>query len=324
MPGKSLTTAARLLKCGRPLLGGGLCPAWRLALVGVVILGAWFGEPALAAAQEGTPPEGEVAFCLVSVSSESRELRVGEAIHIWIWGMGVEPDTWKLTVEGEGSAALLGAQKLDSWAEFVEWTIVGGREGKVTFSASMDCRKPGDGVDSLTLTVLPADTEPIPTLTTPPSSDFCTARMTVSDPEVEVGEEFFAWFMGAGTEQRSWNLDISGEGSAKVVGVREIDPEYVEWRLEAVAAGRVRLVGEMRCLAPGDGSSPGEVVILEPGSRSDATPGAGPAEGWGRTVRIYMAGAWRMLATVEGVLMGILLVVMGVLVYLMARRPRRT
>ena len=306
---------------------------WLVALASVVVLAAGFGSGASVAAQERTSPadalptpapEQGIDLCLVALSVEGRELRIGETMRLWIWGLGVEPSGWNLEVDGTGSVALRGAREINTVAELVEWTVVGEREGEVTLSVGMVCEKPGDGTDSLTLTVLPAVPESLPNPTPQPSADFCVAHLSVSEREVAMGDVFYAWFVGAGTEPRSWNLTLDGEGSARIVGTRELDPEYVEWQLEAVDVGTVRLIGAMSCVQPGEGFSTSEIVITQPeggtlGQRGTmdqtgvATPGvATPGNG--------STGAPSTMVTIQAVLMTVLLATLVVLTYLVRRR----
>ena len=227
---------------------------------------------------------------------------------LWGRGVGVEPGSWNLELEGDGSLALRGARNVASWAEMVEWAFTGETKGQVTISASMTCRKPGNSADSLTLTVLPSEPEAPPTPHS--TADFCTTHLSLSDHQVQVGEGFYAWFVGAGTGPRSWNLTMSGDGSARVLGTRELDPEYVEWELEAVSLGSLRLTGEMNCLQAGEGASSREVVIVE--SR-DGSRGLNPF-GWIRTQGT--------VATIEAALLVVLVAVLAALVYLLIRRRR--
>ncbi len=271
-------------------------------------------------AQEGTPVPGQgVDACLVSVSAERRELRVGESMHLWIWGAGVEPGSWDLKVGGDGSLSLQGARVLDPDAEFVEWTVVGEREGEITVSVGMACRKPGIGTDSLTLTVLPPDAEPIPNPTAQSGADSCIVHISVSHREVVVGDEFSVWFVGVGTEERSWNLAMEGDGSATLVGTRELDPEYVEWRLEAVRAGTVGLVGRMNCVQGGEGVSSGEVMIVERGAESRNNPAAQTGTG-STAVGDQESSAWGTATIVQAGLMAALVGALAVLVYVLLRR----
>ena len=240
-------------------------------------------------------------------------------MHLWIWGAGVEPGSWELEVGGNGSLSLQGARVLDPDAEFVEWTVVGEREGEITVSVSMACRKPGTGSDSLTLTVLPPDAEPIPNPTAQPGADSCIVHLNVSHREVVVGDEFSVWFVGVGTEERSWNLAMEGDGSATLVGTRELDPEYVEWRLEAVQAGTVGLVGRMDCLPAGEGISSSEIVIVERGAESLNRPAA--QTGTGSTAAgEHWTIAWGTTTIVQAGLMAALIGALAVLVYVLIRR----
>ncbi len=280
-----------------------------MALVIVVALGIAFSAWELVQAQDGTPePEPEVDFCLVSLSAETTTLRAGEPLRVWVWGVGVEPGSWDLELDGDGSLALRGARNVASWAEMVEWTFTGATEGHVTISASMTCRESGNGADSLTLTVLPMKPEGTPTPQS--AANFCTTHLSLSDQQVQVGDGFYAWFVGAGTGPRSWNLSMSGEGSARVVGTRELDSEYVEWELEAVSPGILRLTGAMDCTQPGDGASTGEVAIVE---SSDESAESNPLS-WFRTQGT--------VATVEAALLVVLVAVLAALVYLLIRRPQ--
>ena len=271
-------------------------------------------------AQEGTPVPGQgVDACLVSVSAERRELRIGESMHLWIWGAGVEPGSWDLKVGGDGSLSLQGARVLDPDAEFVEWTVVGEREGETTVSVSMACRKPGIGSDSLTVTVLPPDAEQIRDPTAQPSADSCTVHLSVSHQEVVVGDEFSVWFVGAGTQERSWNLTMEGDGSATLVGTRELDPEYVEWRLEAVSTGTVRLIGRMDCVQGGEGVSSSEIVIVERGAETRTWPAAQTGTG-STAVGDQESSAWGTATIVQASLMAALVGALAVLVYVLLRR----
>lgn len=283
-----------------------MCPAMALGLAIALSIALITWVPVKA--QGGASgPEPEVDFCLVSLSAEKATLRIGEPLRVWVWGVGVEPDSWNLEVDGDGSLALRGARELASWAEMVELTFAGNAEGQVTISASMTCRKPGNGADSLTLTVLPAEPEVTPTPQS--TTNFCTTHLSLSDQQVKVGDGFYAWFVGAGTGPRSWNLTMSGDGSARVVGTRELDPEYVEWELEAVSPGVLCLTGQMNCLQAGEGTSSGEVVITEAANQFGAA----------QTRRIWTP---RTVATIEAALLVVLLAVLAALVYLLIRRRR--
>jgi hypothetical protein len=240
-------------------------------------------------------------------------------MHLWIWGAGVEPGSWDLEVGGNGSLSLQGARVLDPAAEFVEWTVAGEREGEITVLVSMACRKPGIGTDSLTLTVLPPDAEPIPDPTVQPGADSCIVHLSVSYQEVAVGDEFSVWFVGVGTEERSWNLAMEGDGSATLVGTRELDPQYVEWRLEAVRAGTVRLVGRMNCLQGGEGVSSSEIVIVERGAESQDSPAAQTGTG-STAVGDQESSAWGTATIVQAGLMAALVGALAVLVYVLIRR----
>ena len=251
--------------------------------------------------------------CLVSVSAERRELRVGESMHLWVWGVGVEPDSWDLEVLGDGSLGLRGASVSNPDAELVEWTVVGEREGQVSVSVSMVCREPGTGTDSLTLTVLPA--EPAPQ----PAADFCSVHLSVSHERVSVGDEFRVWFVGAGTVERSWTLAMEGDGLTTLAGTRELDPEYVEWRLEAVAAGTVGLVGRMDCLESGEGVSSGQIVIVERGAEIHTGP-AGQTGTGSTAVGDHESSTWGTATIVQAGLMAALIGVLVVLVYVLLRR----
>lgn len=275
-----------------------------LAIALSIALSVW--EPVRA--QDGAPdPEPEADFCLVSLSAEKTTLRVGEPLRVWVWGVGVEPVSWDLEVDGDGSLALRGARRIESWTEMVEWTFTGAGEGQVTISASMICQKPGNGADSLTLTVLPAEPEGTPTPQS--TANFCTTHLSLSDQQVQVGDGFYAWFVGAGTEPRSWNLTMSGDGSARVIGTRELDPEYVEWELEAVSPGVLRLAGQMNCLQAGEATGSGEVVVTEEVGQFEA-------------VQIRRIWTPRTVATIEAALLVVLLAVLAALVYLLIRRRR--
>ena len=288
---------------------------WRIELLrnlpvapaGIMMaLGIALSARATAEAQDVTPaPEPEADFCLVSLSAEKATLRIGEPLRVWVWGIGVEPGSWDLGLDGDGSLALRGARELTSWAEMVELTLAGVAEGKASISASMICRKPGNGADSLTLTVLPAEPEVSPTPQS--TANLCTTHLSLSDHQVPVGDSFYVWFVGAGTGPRSWNLAMSGDGSAQLVGTRELDPKYVEWELEAVSPGSVRLTATMDCAQLGNGVSSGEVAITE------ETDPFGAAQ----TKRIWTP---RTVATIEAALLVVLLAVFAVLVYLLIRR----
>lgn len=268
-----------------------------MALAIAFVFGALVGP--VVSAQDGTPePDQAIDICLVSLTSESETLRVGETARLWAWGVGTKPDGWNLQVDGMGSVGLRGVREEASWAELIELTVVAEQGGEVTVSFSMVCDKPGNGTDSLTLTILPAEPEPTPQT----GSEFCAVQLSVSNPRVSVGDAFAAWFVGAGTEQRSWNLTMEGGGSARLLGTRELDPQYVEWQLEAVESGTLRLTGAMECKHTGDGISSSEVVITEP---------HGPA---------FDLGAWGTTEIVQVGLMAGLLVVLGVLVYVLIRR----
>ena len=275
-----------------------------LAIALSIALSVW--QPVKA--QDGAPePEPEIDFCLVSLSADKTTLKIGEPLRVWVWGVGVEPGSWDLELDGEGSLALRGARNVASWAEMMELTLAGEAEGQVSISASMTCRRPGNGADSLTLTVLPSEPEETPTPQS--AANFCTTHLSLSDQQVQVGDSFYAWFVGAGTGPRSWNLTMSGDGSARVVGTRELDPEYVEWELEAVSPGVLRLTGEMNCLQAGEGASSGEVVITEAAGRFGAA----------QIKRIWTS---RTVATIEAALLVVLVTVLAVLVYLLIRRRR--
>ena len=263
-------------------------------------------------AQEVTPDQG-ADFCLVSVSVEEQELKVGETMHLWIWGVGVAPEGWDLRVDGTGAVALRSAREIATEGNLVEWTVVGEREGQVTFTADMTCEKPGNGTDTLTLAVLPAETETVTSSATEQIADFCSTRLSVSEPKVVVGDEFYVWFVGAGTEPRTWNLAMAGDGSANVVQTRELDPEYVEWRLKAMEAGTVRLTGSMSCIQPGDGVSIGEVLVVERANRNEST-----RVSW--VDRGFQIGAWGRVSIIEAGLMAVLLAVLVLLAYLVVRR----
>jgi len=288
-------------------------PFHQIALAAValgltVALSIAFGAWETVAAQDGAPePEPEVDFCLVSLSADKTTLKIGEPLRVWVWGVGVEPGSWNLELDAEGSLALRGARRIESWTEMVEWAFTGEGEGQVTISASMTCRKPGNGADYLTLTVLPAEPEVTPTPQS--TANFCTTHLSLSAQQVQVGDGFYAWFVGAGTGPRSWNLTMSGDGSARVVGTRELDPEYVEWELEAVSPGVLRLTGEMDCLQAGEGASSGEVVITEEAGRFGAA----------QIKRIWTP---RTVATIEAALLVVLVAVLAALVYLLIRRRR--
>ena len=250
-------------------------------------------------AQDGTPaPEPGIDFCVVSVGAERDSVRVGETTRLWAWGVGVEPDSWDLLVDGAGSVGLRGVREEGSRADLVELTVAGEREGQVTISVTMICQKPGSGDDSLTLEVLPAELEPTPHSI----SEFCAVQLSVSNPQVSVGDTFAVWFVGTGTEQRSWNLTMDGDGSARLLGTRELDPEYVEWELEAVEAGTVRLDGAMECKHEGEGISSSKVVITE------------------RAGRWFESSTWGATEIIQVGLMATLLVALAVLGYLVIRR----
>ena len=259
--------------------------------------------PPLAWAQDGTPAPGQgIDGCLVAVSAEKGELRVGESMHLWIWGAGVEPGSWNLEVGGDGALGLQGARVLDPGAAFVEWTVIGEREGQVTVSVSMVCELPGDGSDTLTLTVPAADDGAVEDGATLAISESCPVQLSVSETEVAVGDEFHAWFVGAQTEPRSWNLTMEGDGSVRVLGMRELDSEYVEWQLQGMEAGTVRLTGAMECKHAGDGISSSEVVITE------------------RAGRWFESSTWGTTEIIQVGLMAALLAVLAVLGYLAIRR----
>ncbi len=240
-------------------------------------------------------------------------------MHLWIWGAGVEPGSWDLEVGGDGSLSLQGARVLDPDAEFVEWTVVGEREGEITVSVGMACRKPGIGTDSVTLTVLLPDAEPIPDPTVQPGADSCIVHLSVSHQEVVVGDEFSVWFVGVGTEERSWNLAMEGDGSAELVDTSELDPEYVEWRLEGVSAGTVRLMGRMDCLPEGEGVASSEIVIVERGAESQDSPTA-PTGTESTAVGDQESSAWGAMTIVQAGLMAALVGILVVLVYVLIRR----
>ena len=232
---------------------------------------------------------------------------MGETVSLWVWAVGVEPGAWDLVVDGTGAVSLSGAREIDSWAEFVEWSVTGARKGEVTFSVGMTCREPGDGTDSLTLTVLPD--EPRPTPTPQASAGFCATSLSLSHGEVRVGDDFYAWFAGAGAEPRSWRLSMEGDGSARVITSRELDAEYVEWQLQAMKAGSVRLVAEMNCRQAGDGVSDGEIVI---------------ADETGHLAASWKERFWtpRTVAMIEASLVVVAVTLIAVLVYLLIRRRR--
>ena len=288
----------------------GIKVASTLVLLALTVLLTLFA--ASVSAQDVTPEQG-VDFCLVSVSVEEQELKLGETMHLWIWGVGVASDGWDLKVDGTGSVALRSAREIETEGNLVEWTVVGEREGQVTFTAGMACEKPGSGTDTLTLTVLPAEAETVTSSATEQIDDFCSTLLSVSEPEVAVGDEFYAWFVGVGTEPRSWSVVMAGDGTANVVQTRELDPEYVEWRLKAAEAGTVRLTGAMNCIHPGNGISIDEVLIVERENRIEPT-----AVPW--VDRGFQVGAWGRVSIVEAGLMAVLLAVLAVLVYLFVRR----
>ncbi|MXZ90130.1 MAG: hypothetical protein F4W95_00755 [Chloroflexi bacterium] len=281
-----------------------------LVLLALTVLLTLFA--ASVSAQDVTPEQGADS-CLVSVSVEEQELKLGETMHLWIWGVGVAPDGWDLKVDGTGSVALRSAREIETEGNLVEWTVVGEREGQVTFTAGMACEKPGNGTDTLTLTVLPAEPETATSSATEEIADFCSTRLSVRESVVAVGGEFSAWFVGAGTEPRTWHLDMSGDGSANVAETRELDPEYVEWQLKAMEAGTVRFAGSMNCIQPGDGVSIGEVLIVERENRIEPT-----TVSW--LNRGFQIGAWGRVSIVEVGLIAVLLAVLAVLVYLLVRR----
>ena len=250
----------------------------------------------------------------MSLSSEKETIGTGEPVRLWVWGAGVEPDSWNLELGGAGSVSLQSVREVESWTELIELTVVGGGDGEVTVSASMVCEKPGDGGDSLTLTVLPAGPAPQPT------ADFCTTHLSLSDQQVAVGDEFHVWFVGAGTEQRSWELRMEGGGSARVVGTRALDPEYVEWKLEAVEAGTVRLTGAMNCVGGGGAVSAADAVIAERDGGFGTTPDTTQDDGLMGGSDGRQPDGWGTTAVIQIVLMAALLVVLVVLVYVMIRR----
>lgn len=274
------------------------------------------GFTASVSAQSVTPEQG-ADFCQVSASGEERELSIGESMHLWIWGVGVAPDEWQLKVGGAGSVALKGAQEIDTEGKLVEWTVVGEKEGRVTFTADMTCEKPGSGTDSLTIEVLPA--EPGMAADSPPQpvADFCSAQLSVSGPEVVAGDEFYVWLVGAGTEPHSWNLAMEEDGSANVVQARDLDPQYVEWRLQAAEAGTVRLTGTMNCIHPGDGVSVPEVLVVTREGGIEAT-----TDSW--VSRSFQIGAWGRVSIIEAGLMAVLFAVLVALACLVIRRRKRT
>ena len=285
-----------------PLLRGALRLALLAATLGLVIAGVMQGGASPVAAQDDAPsPQPGVDFCLVSLDAEGETIKLGEPVRLWAWGVGVEPVTWNLTVEGTGAVALRRAGPVDSWAELIEWTVTGSAEGEVTFAVSMVCTQPGDGTDAMTLTVLPP--EPTATSTPQPSADFCVTSLSLSDPEVRVGDTLYAWFVGAGAEPRSWRLNMAGDGSARVLTSRELDAQYVEWQLQAMEAGTLRLIGSMNCRQTGNGASVSvsEIVITD---RSPAiwTP---------QTVTI-----------IEAALAVVAVALTAVLIYLLIRRRR--
>lgn len=288
-----------------------LVAAGPAALVAGAVLAAWLGIWAPVSGQDGTPaPERDIDFCLVSISAERGTVRVGEPLRLWLWGIGVAPNSWELTADGTGSVILHGARATDSWAELVELTVTGGTPGRVTLSVNMTCEQPGDDADSLTLTVLAAEpASPAPATPSPePIGDFCAAQLSVSDATVAAGERFYVWFAGLGTKAGAWNLTMDGDGSANLVGTRELDPEYVEWELEAVTAGTLLLTGTMECVQPGNGISSGEVAIV---ASRDESPEANP---------IRWSWVPRTVATIELALVVVLLAVIAALIYLVIRR----
>ena len=308
MRDRALNGETRRAACGR-MRRKRLGLAWPAALVGVVVLAAWLGTWVPVSGQDRTPaPEQAVDFCLVSISAERDTVRVGEPLRLWLWGVGVTPNSWELAADGAGSVILREARATDSWAELVELTVTGGTQGRVTLSVNMACEQPGDDADSLTLTVLTAKPESSATLSPEPIGNFCAAQLSVSDAEVATGDRFYVWFAGLGTKTRAWNLTMTGDGAANLVGTRELDPEYVEWELEAVAAGTLLLTATMECVQPGNGVSSGEVTIV---ASRDESSEANPFS-WSWTPRT--------VATIELALVVVLLAVIAALIYLVIRR----
>ncbi len=296
--------------------------AWWLALAGVVILIGWLIAQTPVSAQDGTPRTTEQTddVCIVALSAESETVKVGEPVRFWVWGGGVEPDTWSLEIDGAGSVSLWGAKEIDSGAKLVEWVVVGETEGQVTLVVSMVCQKPGDGNDTLTLTVLPAEPDAESDGASQPAVDFCTSHLSVSGRQVSVGDHFQVWFVGVGTEPGSWTLNMEGDGTARVVGTQALDPEYVEWTLEAVDPGAVNLKGEMTCQQPGGGISTAEVLITTPGNYTEGIPTARPEQG--SEVVDSGQGNNRLgtIVVIETGLMAVLLAVLVTLAYLLRRR----
>ncbi|MCY4416529.1 MAG: hypothetical protein OXE87_09500 [Chloroflexi bacterium] len=295
----------------------GLRRSLSVALLIVAAVGVMWSLESPVAAQEGTPaPQPEIDGCLVAVGAENPEVRVGESMHLWIWGVGVEPDSWDLKVDGHGSLILQGAREIDPRAQFVEWTVAGEKAGEITISVDMVCEKPGHGADSLTLMVLPGAPDSISSPASQPAIGDCTTHLSISDQAVLVGDQVHAWFVGVETEERSWTLAMEGDGSAQVVGTRELDPEYVEWKMEAMAAGIIRLTATMDCRKGGVGVSSREILVADHDDKSDPSQvqqaGSGSAGHGG--------GSWGTAAIVQVGLMAGLLAVLAVLVYVLVRR----
>ncbi len=325
--GRNCSMAFRALRIGTGLLTyesrpwNALWPVILAALLSVAVLVVAAGSAATVWAQDGTPePEPAMDVCLVSLNAENSELALGETMRLWIWGVGVEPGSLNLDVEGAGSVGLRGVREVDSWAELVELTVEGAAEGTVEIAASMVCREPGNGTDALILTVSAPERGANAAEAPPAMDDFCVVQLSVSDEEVAVGDEFFAWFVGGGTEERSWDLEMDGDGSARVLGAREIDPQYVEWRMEAVAAGDVQLTGAMDCRLEGEARSTGKIVILERDSEIGQAAIGEWANGSAGASQDDVGRRWGTAAMVQVGLIAVLAVALIVLAYVAVRR----
>ena len=98
-----------------------------------------------------------------------------------------------------------------------------------------------------------------------------------------------------------------------------MDPEYVEWRLEAVSAGTVRLIGGMNCLPEGQGVSSSEIVIVERRSEIQNKPEAQTGTG-STAVGDQESSAWGTMTIVQAGLTAALVGALAVLVYVLIRR----
>lgn len=274
-------------------------------LVGLMALCSFMGAQMLPSAQAQSGSE-----CLVSLSSTEQTVAVGETMHLWVWGTGVQQNSWDMKVDGVGELALQGARVLDAQAGFVEWSVVGAKPGDVAVSISMLCESPGDATDSLTLTVLSVAAEAANDAPIAAAPGSCLTHLSVSHSEVALGDEFYVWFVGSATEPRSWQLTTDGDGTANVLGSRELDPQYVEWRLQAANVGTLELTGVMNCLQPGQGTASGTVAIVP--NRTTESPQSGGIPALGTT-------AW-----VEIALIAVLVSVLAVLAYVILRRKPRT